>query len=170
MKEAKSTYWQLLRRPEWQKRRLEMLSKSEWTCSSCMATDANLHVHHRQYFKDRMPWDYTDDQLIVVCDICHESEHYLLDELKEIVSRMDTYDAVGLLAGFAHKNPTQDQDQIQRVRFVNPKLFFNGLVALAFNDIPFSLRPKALKSLKTFMAPNSIGAQLADEADQYGEF
>lgn len=94
------TYWQLLKRPEWQRMRLEKQQQVGWKCETCGDSDETLHVHHRQYFKNRKPWEYDFDQLIVLCECCHTSEHRVLDSFKDVLSRIDTLDNAALIAGF----------------------------------------------------------------------
>ncbi len=41
--------------------------------------DKTLHVHHTAYENGKKIWEYGDEQLITLCEECHEYEH-LLDE------------------------------------------------------------------------------------------
>ncbi|MDM1409070.1 hypothetical protein, partial [Myroides sp. DF42-4-2] len=34
-----------------------------------------LHVHHKYYIKDKLPWDYLDDALTTLCHGCHQGIH-----------------------------------------------------------------------------------------------
>lgn len=68
-------YRQLLQDPRWQQRRLEVLQKADWRCSRCRSQKANLQVHHKHYVAGLKPWDYTDEQLVVLCGDCHELQH-----------------------------------------------------------------------------------------------
>ena len=68
-------YFERLKDPRWQKKRLEALTAAQWKCSSCQDAESTLHVHHRQYFKGREPWDYDAGQLEVLCESCHTLEH-----------------------------------------------------------------------------------------------
>lgn len=67
-----STYAAKLRDPRWQKRRLTIMERDDWTCQSCGIGDATLHVHHRWYVGD--PWEAPDDALVTLCEPCHEAE------------------------------------------------------------------------------------------------
>jgi hypothetical protein len=93
-------YWQLLKRPEWQKKRLEMLELAGWECQDCGSKENSLHVHHKQYFKGRDPWDYETDQLEVLCDECHNVEHLELQRIKEILSFYSVNEIYNLLIGY----------------------------------------------------------------------
>lgn len=62
--EHKKRYSEKLRDPRWQRKRLLILERDEWTCQFCGADDVTLHVHHKFYIPDREPWDYDDDILM----------------------------------------------------------------------------------------------------------
>jgi hypothetical protein len=89
MAAAKKTYWEKLKDPRWQKKRLEVLEANEFTCQCCFDTESTLHVHHKEYFKGREPWEYEIKQLAVLCEACHETTHEYLDPLKYVSSYLD---------------------------------------------------------------------------------
>lgn len=70
----KETYTELLRKPEWQKKRLEIFNRDNFTCQLCGCQDSELQVHHRVYRKGAKPWEYDNSELITLCNRCHESE------------------------------------------------------------------------------------------------
>lgn len=71
------TYIEKLKSPEWQKKRLEILKRDEFTCKMCNSKDKQLHVHHKFYIFDKDPWSYDNQSLITLCYDCHEQEeHY----------------------------------------------------------------------------------------------
>lgn len=72
---ARTAYGELLRHPKWQRRRLEALSLADFRCSKCRNGELELHVHHRRYVAGRMPWEYADADLEVLCEPCHAAEH-----------------------------------------------------------------------------------------------
>ena len=69
-----SEYAQKLRDPRWQKKRLEILKRDEWTCQKCFDSGSTLAVHHRDYLLNTDPWDYPNDLLITLCEECHDNE------------------------------------------------------------------------------------------------
>jgi len=73
---TKDEYFELFKRPEWQKRRLQILERDNWKCQGCPGNDGMLYVHHRYYEWDSMPWDYPDEALITLCEDCHDQEHF----------------------------------------------------------------------------------------------
>lgn len=82
-------YSEKLKDPRWQKKRLEILSRDNFTCQECWSTDKTLHVHHKIYKGE--PWDIESKYLVTVCERCHKhiSEYTpiackeLIDNLKE---------------------------------------------------------------------------------------
>lgn len=66
------TYSEQLKHPNWQKKRLEVLNRDEWTCRICGDTETRLHVHHRSYIKGRKAWDYPNENFTTLCEPCHE--------------------------------------------------------------------------------------------------
>lgn len=83
--------------PRWQRKRLEILSRDGWTCSSCGATDRTLHVHHGYYEAGAEPWDYPDDSLHTLCEACHEIMTVALKILRKRVARLTVDQVVGLV-------------------------------------------------------------------------
>lgn len=73
------TYAEKLKDPRWQRKRLEILQRDDFTCRACGAKTETLHVHHIRYFRGRNPWDYKEFYLVTLCERCHESEE---DEIK----------------------------------------------------------------------------------------
>jgi len=64
-------YSEKLKDPRWQKKRLEILERDNFTCKLCGDTKTTLHVHHKKYFKDKDPWDINNKYLITLCEHCH---------------------------------------------------------------------------------------------------
>lgn len=82
----KKTYWEKLKDPRWQRKRLEAMAKAEFACEICMDSESTLNVHHKQYFKGREPWEYDVGQLAVICEDCHKFEHESDDVLNTVCS------------------------------------------------------------------------------------
>jgi hypothetical protein len=51
-----------------------------------MDDSSTLNVHHKEYFKGKEPWDYEAEQLVCLCETCHENIHQDLDVLKWVCS------------------------------------------------------------------------------------
>jgi len=66
-----ATYSEKLKSPMWQKQRLSILNRDNFTCQKCNCTDTQLHVHHYKYISGRDPWEYEDDNFVTLCKYCH---------------------------------------------------------------------------------------------------
>ena len=87
---SNKSYFEKLKDPRWQKKRLEVLNYYDFTCQKCSDSESTLHVHHKEYFKNAEPWEYEKEQLTVLCDSCHETTHLHKDLLKYVSSFLDT--------------------------------------------------------------------------------
>ncbi len=76
-------YSEKLKDPRWQRRRLSVFERDNWTCQSCNRTDKTLHVHHLKYVSGLEPWEYDLSLLITYCDLCHNTEHLIGDKIHE---------------------------------------------------------------------------------------
>ena len=83
-------YTDLLRHPKWQKKRLEIMKRDSWSCSACHAEDQPLNVHHRRYIRGRKPWEYSEQDLITLCDQCHDKTHAVHSHYKALATTEKT--------------------------------------------------------------------------------
>lgn len=74
MATAKKSYSDKLKDPRWQKKRLEILDRDNFTCRICKDSSETLHVHHLEYVKGKEPFDYDNDWLVTLCKFCHVIE------------------------------------------------------------------------------------------------
>lgn len=91
----------LLSTQEWVERKTQIIIRDNYTCQQCnksyvirkkmdgsyvkkciippylvdQNTKYNLHVHHKYYIADRLPWEYEDNELITYCPDCHKKWH-----------------------------------------------------------------------------------------------
>lgn len=65
------TYFEKLRDPRWQKKRLEIMQRDYFMCMECGSSDKTLCVHHRYYISNREPWEYPDFCFLTLCQDCH---------------------------------------------------------------------------------------------------
>lgn len=79
------TYSEKLKDPRWQKKRLEILNRDDWTCRYCGDKETTLHVHHELYTKGADPWDYDDYLLTTLCEECHEINHLVKTDLEKLL-------------------------------------------------------------------------------------
>lgn len=87
----KTKYSDKLKDPRWQKLRLRVFERDEWTCQICFDQESQLKVHHKYYIQGKDPWDYPLDAFVTLCEKCHaeewenrpEAEYALIRALKE---------------------------------------------------------------------------------------
>lgn len=77
------SYAKKLKNPLWQKKRLEVLSRDNFTCKECGSTSDTLNVHHGYYAFKTEPWEYPDETLHSVCETCHK----VYEEIKAALYR-----------------------------------------------------------------------------------
>ena len=73
-------YAEKLRDPRWQKKRLKILERDNWTCRNCGATEKTLIVNHLKY--DGEPWEVDDEFLETLCEDCN-AEYTALELINE---------------------------------------------------------------------------------------
>jgi len=95
-KEFHSAYSQKLRNPLWEQKRIEILTRDLYTCVHCRRSDETLHVHHLYYLPDHEPWQYENNALITLCEVCHIKEHMHKVGYKESLPEL-------LEAGFSYE-------------------------------------------------------------------
>lgn len=96
-----TTYSEKLKDPRWQRRRLEILNRSDFACEVCLSKTKTLHVHHKLYRKGAQPWEYADHELAALCEDCHETDHGIRAEIEAAMAKLDMYDLERVL-GYAH--------------------------------------------------------------------
>jgi hypothetical protein len=103
-----SSYYELLKDPRWQKKRLDKLNAANFECEDCGSGEKTLHIHHSYYESKKMPWEYPDDSLHVLCEDCHSKAGARNTALKRMLGQIDLYDEDDLrgycLAIFGIKN------------------------------------------------------------------
>lgn len=72
----KLSYQEQLKDERWLKKRKEVLDTKGYICCNCGAR-FGLQVHHIKYEKGKMAWEYSLDDLVVLCEECHKKIHNL---------------------------------------------------------------------------------------------
>lgn len=107
------SYNEQIKSPHWQKRRLQILQRDNFTCQICGSTEKTLHVHHLCYRKDAKIWDYPDNTLITLCEDCHSMEHEMQSENDYsvtnlindlLISGFTNFELVSILYKIAHES------------------------------------------------------------------
>lgn len=98
---AKKTYSEQYRSPKWQKKRLEVLNAADFQCQDCGSKENTLNVHHVIYHKGREVWNYTNDELMVLCEKCHENRHRMQSAMLVSMKAFDSA-ALNQILGYIH--------------------------------------------------------------------
>ncbi len=77
-------YGAKLQDPRWEKRAKQTVRDHPY-CKSCRRQDARLHCHHA-YYSTPDPWDEPAENLVVLCEKCHENIHESFREVKRVMS------------------------------------------------------------------------------------
>lgn len=81
---SRLSYAEKLRDPRWQRKRLAVFERDDFTCRDCRAKDRPLHVHHCLYEKGD-PWDTDNKFLLTLCDACHDFRQAYENDTKRAV-------------------------------------------------------------------------------------
>lgn len=89
MGNSNQTYSEKLKNANWQKKRLEIFNRDNWACLSCgrncLQEGLSAHVHHIKYLPNLEPWEYDNCLLVTYCELCHNTEHLIGDQISEIL-------------------------------------------------------------------------------------
>lgn len=75
-----NNYGTALKDPRWQKKRLEIMNRDDFTCLLCSDKETSFNIHHKAYRANTSPWDYEDSNFQTLCEHCHAA----VEELKKI--------------------------------------------------------------------------------------
>lgn len=112
MGEPKLTYSDKLKSPLWQRKRLQVYERDNWTCQLCSDDSTELHVHHISYEPGRQPWEYELDNFTTLCKHCHGAVSiYQKDYPGEFIKAIKR--PVPLLKYFAIMLLVKDRNQLK---------------------------------------------------------
>jgi hypothetical protein len=89
------TYSEKLKDPKWQRKRLEILNRDNFTCQECFDKENMLVIHHKIY-EGSDPWDTCNEGLVTLCQDCHDSEHQRKKEDERLF--LDSFYKAGYLS------------------------------------------------------------------------
>lgn len=87
---SKLDYFEKLKDPRWQKKRLKIFERDKYMCRFCYDETKTLTVHHTYYQFKKDPWNYADESLITLCDDCHNELTESIEETKTLFSTIQT--------------------------------------------------------------------------------
>jgi hypothetical protein len=112
-------YLALYRSRDWKIVREEVFKIDDFECQRCFRSrkdGATLQVHHKQYLRDKKPWEYPLNLLETVCKGCHAAQHgiippregwdfYAMDDLGDLVGNCDYCNqAIRYVYSVGHEN------------------------------------------------------------------
>lgn len=78
------TYKDQLLDPRWQKVRLAVMNRDNFTCRMCGDKNTTLNIHHLEYYPG-FAWDTPISSLITLCKDCHkEVEQMKKDKIEPV--------------------------------------------------------------------------------------
>lgn len=95
VKNTKPDWSELLRDSRWERLRAATVRKHPF-CKSCRQRGRILNVHHPVY-DGRKPWEYSTEELVVLCTSCHEGIHQSFKVARSMLSNMNANDAKALM-------------------------------------------------------------------------
>jgi hypothetical protein len=130
---TKPTYREQLLDPRWQRKRLEMLEAASWECSSCGGGKITLHVHHRRYFKGRMAWEYSNEELEVLCKDCHAEKHAHEELLARVLAEGESFGygvevVLGIVAGYFDTELVLSPETAKEASAISGPYFVEGQI------------------------------------------
>lgn len=81
--------------PKWQKKRLEVLEREDYTCQDCGNTESTLHIHHGYYERDKMLWEYPSKTLWCLCEGCHSVWEDVKRDFHYEIGQLNLADCMG---------------------------------------------------------------------------
>lgn len=74
--------------PRWQKVRLVIMSRDNFSCQCCGSTERELQVHHLAYEKGKRIWDARPSDLLTLCHHCHEMTEMYVSLMRRHAPRL----------------------------------------------------------------------------------
>lgn len=133
-----NNYSEKLKDPRWQRKRLEVLQRDNFTCSCCGDDKSTLHVHHVKYNGE--PWEVDSSLLVTFCELCHFAHEFYKDVIirkviKKSFPKNDVLvifcDDGVIISTIEHKNQVSDhiclgQEMIETIFHESKKFPING--------------------------------------------
>lgn len=78
-------YKDQLKNQLWLNKRAEILERDGYKCCIC-GNENKLQVHHKRYIAGRNAWEYSQEDLVTLCNKCHYRLHYKEESYNESVT------------------------------------------------------------------------------------
>jgi hypothetical protein len=161
------SYADQLKSPFWQRRRLEILSRSGFSCENCGDEKETLHVHHKRYVKGRKAWEYPGHELRVLCAPCHELEHAAISALEDLLCSPDLciHSVLALVTGYMAGNVLCSVDEANTGMAADIDMYEKGLIA----SIAPSSKKGLLSALLSMKSEFPLTPAQQQAADRWGQ-
>lgn len=111
----------------WINRSKKIMQRDNFTCQLCGKKHVRLNVHHIKYLKGIDYWDYPDELLMTVCEVCHAKIHGKFIRGEKINFEIPNFKVIPVFIKlFEDKNFTKANDII----------VYSYLVAKSYYHIP----------------------------------
>ena len=95
---TREEYEQLLKSDYWKGYSYSLIKERNFICADCGQRFYNerhkLQVHHLVY-RDKNPWSYKPEELVVLCEKCHKKRHGIWQEPKQESNAVSNQDIIG---------------------------------------------------------------------------
>lgn len=121
------TYSVKLKDPRWQRKRLNIMNRDDFTCRICGDKETTLAIHHLKYSGE--PWDAPDDKLITVCEDCHET-------IEEHKSDIKDFGSFKIIKRRILYNDIESSEKVQFISYdniINLKIVCGNNIIVKFN-------------------------------------
>jgi len=162
------SYFDFLKDPRWQKRRLERLEDARWECSNCGDGKSTLHVHHQRYIKGRKPWEYSDQELTVLCETCHSAAHddkKLLERMSIECGAQFADFCIGAAAGYFSANYQLSMELESEAKEGRELYYELGVGAAALESLGIDSWRQLIRHCASLENPGPFLIRLVDEWD-----
>jgi len=138
-------YSEKLKDPRWQKKRLAVFERDKWRCQACGEEELTLAVHHLRYVPGKEPWEYNNNDLLTLCENCHETEYHYRKQVENtlltiLARRHFTANDLDVIARAFEKIPIHEAGEVTAtiIEFIfgnrdiysmNERLFWENLNA-----------------------------------------
>jgi hypothetical protein len=79
-------FFEAYKHPMWQEKRLRIMERDGFKCTTCDSKDKTLNVHHGYYEKNKKPWEYANETLHTLCEPCHERAEAVMKAIKGLMA------------------------------------------------------------------------------------
>lgn len=88
------TYSEKLKDPRWQDFRSRVFIHYGMRCTTCGEdkpyTDKH-HIHHKRYLPGHEPWEYSMDDVTVICRECHDEIHACETQWRDLIRSLPSW-------------------------------------------------------------------------------